>query len=320
MRFGPRKSVALALVCIALSALALASASPQVQWDEPPDLVLRPAAARTIAARSLPHTFRYELPSEQVKDRWIRAVDFRPGDSRVVQRAFFFVEKTGQWIGAWAPGQKMIPFPDTVAAILPVGSKIFMDVRYEPTESDTRDSSSLAIYFTDKKPLRPLSGIGVSSRVMVPASTPTFTLRKEFTIINDSYALAVRPEMLAAGRAVEITTLDPSGVSQVLLSIRNFNKDIQPPYVFDEPLFIAKGTRIVTVSSYQNYDADPTEDMFKLTMSLYPVGEVRPAMIPTAGRVAAPAPARRTTAVKKAPAKKAPVKKAPIKKTTPKKP
>lgn len=315
MRFGPPKSVAVALVCIVLSALALASASPQVQWAEPPDLVLKPLVARTIPGKGLPHNFRFEMPSEQVRDRWIRAVDFRPGDSRVVQRAFFYVEKTGQWIGAWAPGQQMIPFPDTVAAILPASSKVIMDVRYEPLETDVKDSSSMAIYFTDKKPLRPLSGIGVSSRVVVPASTSAFTLRKEFTIINDSFALAIRPEMLAAGRSVEITTMDPSGVSQVLLSVRNFNKDIQPPYVFEEPLFISKGTRIVTVSSYQNFDAEPTQDMFKLTMSLYPSGEVHPTLMPGTRRVV-----RKATPAKKAPVKNAPVKKAPAKKAPAKKP
>ncbi len=309
MRIGSVRMVTLAVVFVALLAVAPPVALLQSRWDEPPDLVLRPAAPRSIPAGTPSHTYRFELLAEQSRDRWIRAVDFRPGEPRAVQRAFFYIEKTGQWIGAWAPGQKMAPFPETVAANLPAGSKVIMEIRYQAADASVTDSSSLALYFTDRKPLRPLSGMGVHTKVIVPAATALFSLRKEFTLINDSYALALRPEMLAAGRSVEITTLDPAGISQVLLAVRAFNKDVQPPYVFEEPLFIQKGTRIVAVASYQNFDAEPSEDLFKLTMSMYPSDEVRPSVTPTPRR----APAKRAP-VKKAPVKKAPAKKVPARK------
>ena len=314
MKTETGRIVRLAVVFIALLALTLPDAISQNIWDEPPDLVLRPSAPHTIPAGSPVQTRRFEIAAEQAKDRWVRAVDFQPGDPRVVQRAFFHAGKTGQWLGAWVPGQKMVPFPETVAAILPAGSKIVMEVQYRSISEDVKDLSSIALYFTDKKPLRPLTGMSIESRVQIPPNSDLFTLRKEFTVIADSYALALRPEMLAAGRSVDITSMDPSGVSQVLLSVKKHDKDVRPPYVFEEPLFIPKGTRIVAMASYQNFDVEPTEDLFKLTVTMYPSTEYRPTNFER-NTVAARRPAARKPAVKKTvPARKAPAKKVPARK------
>jgi hypothetical protein len=93
------------------------------------------------------------------------------------------------------------------------------------------------LYFTDKKPLRPLTGIGVEAHVEVPAGGDLVRIKKEFAVIADSYALSVRPEMQTAGRSVEITMLDPSGVSQVLLKVEDFSKENGDAYIFEQPLF-----------------------------------------------------------------------------------
>ena len=94
-------------------------------------------------------------------DRWVRALDFKPGDRRVVRAAFFSIQETGQWLGAWVPGEKMVAFPDTVAAYLPAASKVIIEIHYQAIDHDVQDCSSLGLYFTDKKPLRPLTGMGV---------------------------------------------------------------------------------------------------------------------------------------------------------------
>src|SRR4051794_24961446 len=100
MKIGSGRFITMAFIAI----LAVSfSATSQEAWQQPPDQVLRPSVPRRIAAGTPPQAHRFSLGTDQVKDRWIRGIDFRPGDPRVVQRAFFYVEKTGQWIGAWLP-------------------------------------------------------------------------------------------------------------------------------------------------------------------------------------------------------------------------
>jgi hypothetical protein len=209
----------------------------------------------------------------------------------LVQSAYFYVDKTGQWLGGWTPSEKTIAFPDTVAAYLPSAAKVVIEIHYEPVTQDSEDCSSVGLYFTDKKPLRPLMGMGVQTPVQIPGGT-ALELKKEFTVIADSYAIAVQPEMEATGRSVEITAVEPSGTSQVLYGVKNFDREALAPHVFDQPIFIPKGTRIIVTASYQNRDPETAaEDKLKLTMSLYPSEEFRP----VAYDAVTGAPRRRTT-------------------------
>lgn len=293
---------------IAILGLTLQSAAAQ-RWEQPPDLVLHANSGNLQRdAGNDPQVRRYEISSEQIKDRWIRGIDFRPAEGSPVRSAFFYIDRTGQWLGSWMPGDKMASFPESVAAFLPSTSKIIVEV-HQSADAGPGDDQSLALYFTDKKPLRPLTGMGVEAHVEVPAGGDVVKIKKEFAVISDSYALAVRTEMKTAGRSVEISTLDASGQTQVLLTVADFENENGNPYVFEQPVFIPKGTRVVATATYQNSQPQTIEDLFKLTVSMYPSDEHRPISdIPTARRPAA----------RKAPAKKAPAKKStPAKKKSP---
>jgi hypothetical protein len=152
-----------------------------------------------------------------------------------------------------------------------------MDIHYLSVNQDSDDCSSIGLYFTDKKPLRPLLGMGIQTPVEIPGGK-ALELKKEFTVIADSYAIAVQPEMRAAGRSVEVTAVDPSGTSQVLYGAKNLNGRAQGPQIFQQPIFIPRGTRIVATASYRNSDPQTAaDDIFKLTMSLYPSAAFHPA-------------------------------------------
>jgi hypothetical protein len=300
------------ILSIAISAvifsfvLRAAAQQGSESWAESPDLILHASSDRIVRdAPADPFTDRFEISGGASKDHWIRAVEFHPGEPEAVRSAFFYIDKTGQWLGSWAPGEKMVSFPETVAALLPAMSKVILEVHYQTIPDENSADSSLALYFADRKPLRPLTEMGVETRVEVPATGERVTVKKEFMVISDSYAIAVRPEMQTSCRSLEVTMLDPSGRSEVLLSIPDFTAEQVDRYLFEQPVLIPKGSRIVATAAYQNSGTDETEDLFKLSVSMYPSNGSRPVSY---------APA------KKAPVRKAPVRKAPAKKTPAKKP
>src|SRR5262245_32098242 len=57
-------------------------------------------------------------------ERTIRALEYLPGDRRVVRAAFFTVQETGQWIGSWTPWYGFTKLPDGVGFRLPPGAHI----------------------------------------------------------------------------------------------------------------------------------------------------------------------------------------------------
>ena len=291
----------------------------QNEAPDQPDLILRLPAAVAVPAGGPNKIQRFRLGTDQSKDRWIRGFEFRPGDPRVVHSACFYVEKTGQWLGAWSPGQQLIEFPDTVAAYLPTGSNIIADINYQSIDTDAEDLSSLGLFFTDRKPLRPLTAIGVETRVEVPATGEIVRVQKELPVIADSYALGLNPEMKALGQSFEVSAIDPSGTSQVLLDVKEYKPDIQSAFTFDQPLMITSGTRIVATAFYRNDSSLVGEDLFKLTMTLYPSAEYHPVSYDAPARQIAPA---RTKTAKKpaAPKRPAPAKKKPVAKSKATKP
>src|SRR5215472_5162517 len=243
--------IVLAVGFILIVGLTLIAAGTP-SWEQPPDAILSPPPFIVHpSAQGLTH--RFEIPAGQPKDHWIRALQFQSCNPDLVKSAYFYIEKTGQWLGAWTPGGKIIAFPDTVAALLPSTSKVIVDIHYASVAEDVADCSTIGLYFTDKKPLRPLLGMGVQTPVQVPSGTG-LELRKEFTVIADSYAIALQPEMRAAGRSVEVTAVDPSGTSQTLYGDKNVNGGQPAPYAFAQPVFIPRGTRIIATASYQNAD------------------------------------------------------------------
>jgi hypothetical protein len=299
------------VIIVALISLCTSSASTaQNARKETADVVLRLPAPVTVPVGTVSKVHRVNLRPEQQRDRWIRAFHFEPGDARVVRCAFFYVERTGQWLGAWTPGQGVFEYPDTVAAYLPVGSSITVEIHYAGAASDVQDVSSLGLFFTETKPLRPLTEVGVASRVDVPLGPQPYRLHKEFTIISDSYALGLRPEMNSFGQSFEVATLDPSGASQVLLSVKEYRHDLQSAYTFEQPLFMAKGTRIMATALYRNEAVQLADDVFKLSMTLYPSAEYRLTSYDARPTVKART-AKRAAPAKKAPAKKRPAQKKP---------
>jgi hypothetical protein len=195
----------------------------------------------------------------------------------------------------------MIMYPDTVAALLPAGAKVILEIHYQSVDVDVNDLSSVGLYFTDRKPSRPLSGLGIETRVQIPPGNELFRLRKEFTVISDSYAIAMHPQTLSAARSLEIAALDTTGEPQVLLALNEIHGEGMP-YVFEQPVFMPKGTRIVATASYEAVQAQEIEDLFKLTMTIYPSDEFRAGDDP---RPAVKRPVKRPV-TKRAPAKKRP--------------
>src|SRR5262245_2865626 len=61
-------------------------------------------------------------------ERRIRALEYIPGDRRVVRAVFFTVQETGQWIGSWTPWHNFMEWPTSVALRLPAGSHIQAEI------------------------------------------------------------------------------------------------------------------------------------------------------------------------------------------------
>ena len=102
------------------------------QWDlGEPDLT-RPLSPNTIESGGGLSVVRTVVDLGLTSPRRVRAVQFMPGDRRVVRAAFFTIQETGQWIGAWTPWYGFIELPTAATLRLEPGAHVVAEIHYQP--------------------------------------------------------------------------------------------------------------------------------------------------------------------------------------------
>ena len=213
--------------------------------------------------------------------RFIRALEYMPGDRRVVRAAFFTLQETGQWLGSWTPWYGLTRLPAGVAYRLPAGSHIVAEIHYLGASERVVERGTLGLFFADTPPSpgfgeprrRVKSGVGpaphaASDLVLEAKGNPgQRTLHAQTRLAADTYALALRPELTTGVTSIEVSARKPNGGTEILLFAKDLPIDWPTPYIFTEPVFLPRGTRLSVIASYA--DAAPQPGEMRLTVSRY---------------------------------------------------
>ncbi|HYV38416.1 MAG TPA: redoxin domain-containing protein [Gemmataceae bacterium] len=140
----------------------------------------------------------FVLPAQLAEDKFVEAIEVRPGNPRVVHHALIFVDTAGKGrelekkqnvvgfkdphggneldkgpgyyagmgvgftptssLGGWAPGQLPRTLPDGTGILLPKGSDIVMQMHYHRNGKTEKDKTSIGLYFSKKKVERTFQG------------------------------------------------------------------------------------------------------------------------------------------------------------------
>jgi hypothetical protein len=208
-----------------------------------PDLA-RPLPANTIDPTASDHVRRTVVDLGLASERRIRAVEYLPGDRRVVRAAFFTVQETGQWIGSWTPWYGFVTLPSTAAYRLPAGAHITAEIHYRGAKERAVDQGALGLFFSQQQ------SASLVSDVVLEAAAPQARKSRAATRLNqDTYALALRPEFQPGVKSVEVTARKPGGGTEVLLFAKDIPLDWPTPYVFKNPVLLPRGTEL-SVTAY----------------------------------------------------------------------
>jgi len=226
-------------------------------------------ATNTIAPRQPSHIRRTVVDLGLASERWVRALEFKPGDRRVVRAAFFSLQETGQWLGSWTPWYGVTTLPEGTAFRVPAGSHVVAEIHYRGAEAQVEDRGTLGLYFAAAAPANRPSDLVLQTSGEVPANATAQKYRAATTLSADTYAVALRPELFPGAQAVEVAARKPDGGTQMLLLLKDILQDWPTPYIFKEPVLLSKGTELVVTSYYVNPDDKPRPGGVKLTVARY---------------------------------------------------
>jgi len=195
-----------------------------------------------------------------VSERQMRALEYQPGDRRVVRAATFSVEGTGQWLGSWTPWYGFVKLPDGVSARLPARSRIVADVHYRSTDRPVVDQGTLGLFFTPKPS-------AVSSDVVLEAKAiSSDKLRATTRLSRDTRVWALRPDLVPGIASIEVSARTPDGGTEILLLARNPGIEWPTPYIMNAPRLLRRGTEVSFVVQKPSASAG---GRIRLTMSRF---------------------------------------------------
>jgi hypothetical protein len=264
---------------------AAADAPPIPQREEgwelgKPDLVIQMSEPYPLPADG-PDVYRnFVIPIPTMRQRFVKGVELRPGNPRVVHHAFLRIDATddskrrdeqepGLGFGglhtpanaqspsghflSWQPGKRHLFVPPGLAWSLETNCDLVLQTHLRPSGKPEMLQSSVAFYFTDEAPTNTPFKIGLRSfGIDIPAGDASHAVRETYVLAADVEALGILPHAHYLGKAFEALATMPDGAQRRLLHIPQWNFDWQGDYRFDQPVFLPRGTTVSMIWHYDN--------------------------------------------------------------------
>lgn len=210
--------------------------------------------------------FPMTLTEEQLpEDRWIKAVEFRPG-SEVVHHIICTP------FGGIAPGNQPNVYRDGYSAKVTKGAQVTWNMHYNKEAGPGTgrwDQSSVGVKFypVGYQPKHVLTTIPLGPmQFTIPAGDPNFPGEASHTFEKDALINSMMPHMHYRGKAFHYELTYPDGRKETLLDVPRFDFNWQTVYRFKEPKFVPKGTVVKMTGWWDNsannpFNPDPTKNV-----------------------------------------------------------
>ena len=199
--------------------------------------------------------------------RRVRAIEYMPGDHRVVRAAFFSVQETGQWIGSWTPWYGYTVLPANAAIRVPAGAHIVAEIHYRSAKESVVDRGSIGLFFNDAATVRTVSDLVLDAKG-VPRSSAGERVSAQTRVAVATSVLALRPEVSQGATSIEVKARKPDGSTQILLFAKDMPQEWPTPYILKSPVTLPAGTILSATAHYDNAASAKTGGL-RVTLSRY---------------------------------------------------
>ena len=266
---------------------SILSRKPQAPRPSPPDLILRmkPYAIKGDGQED----FRYfHVPMNLKNDVWVEAIEFRPGNRKLLHHSRLMVDSTGtmtaidgmaedeprvadfqktrladEFLYGWVPGNDRVTFPVGSAKRIRAGSDLILNIHYSASPKSEQDQSEVWLYFAKKQVKDVVQTLTLTENDVtnqpfeLPANTkPTFYMN--YGPIRDTIRLlSVLPHMHWMGQSFRAFAITPAGEAINLVSIPAWAYKWQLTYFFRDLIILPKGSTIIAEAHYDNTDQNP---------------------------------------------------------------
>jgi peroxiredoxin len=212
---------------------------------------------------------RFRVPTNFKEDRWIERAEVRAGAPSVVHHVIVFIVPPGEvfWQGnprtpvlcGTAPGDMPLILRPGIAKKIPAGSDLVFEMHYTPNGLPAKDRSRVGLIFARQPPKFELRVAAIINPMFrIPPGDDNYKVEQSFVVPQDGYVLEFMPHMHVRGKDFLYEAIYPDGKKQILLSVPHYNFNWQSVYRLQEPIYVARGSKIHCVAHYDNSAQNPS--------------------------------------------------------------
>jgi mono/diheme cytochrome c family protein len=243
-----------------------------------PDVVFTTSEDFAIPATGvIPYQY-VRVPTNLTDDKWIQAIEIRPGANAQVHHVLAFTQPAGQPlspggalgptnIGGVTPNKPGLVYPEGVGRMLRGNSDIILQMHYTTNGTATTDRTRVGIIFAKQPPTKiAAGGMVLQPRFVIPAYDGNAEVKGTTTLKTDTVVTTLTPHMHVRGKDMIYIAHYPDGSSETLLSVPKYDFNWQITYELAKPKVLPAGTTVEVIAHYDNsaankFNPDPSKDV-----------------------------------------------------------
>ncbi|HWE96603.1 MAG TPA: hypothetical protein VG269_21770 [Tepidisphaeraceae bacterium] len=248
-----------------------------------PDLVVKMPEAYTVKAEGRDEFRIFVLPLNLTEDKYVEAVEYRPGNRKIVHHALLYLDTSGRakqlddadplpgyghggglgfmpsgGLGGWAPGVTPRRLPDGIGRLVKKGSDLVLQTHFHPSGKVETEQSTVGLYFAKKTPQKLfISTMQIAGRLDIPAGEKNYETSRSFVVPTDVKLAGVFPHAHLLCKEVQVTATLPDGKELSIIWIKDWDWDWQDEYLYQHPIDIPQGTKVFMRFRYDNSADNP---------------------------------------------------------------
>lgn len=235
-------------------------------------------------------TIRYQyvqIPTNFTEDKWVKAIEVRPGVRSVVHHILVFSKEPegkiaqppftpvvpkmpafgtndgdkspGVLIATTAPGTNAMTFTEGTALRIKTGSVLTFQIHYTANGKATEDKSSVGLIFAKEPPQQEMrTSAFMNPMFTLPPGDPNKEVDSAIEFNQDAHIHAIFPHTHVRGKDWSYQVVYADGRKEQVLSVPHYDFNWQTYYTFTKPLAMPKGSRLEAVAHYDNSENNPS--------------------------------------------------------------
>ena len=254
-----------------------------------PDQVFSMQEAYEVPASGTIDYQYVNIPTNLSEDKWIQAIEVRPGVRRAVHHVLVFAKdpvsaprpaafavlipkpvfnhpgddpdhlkpapntSPGTLIATFAPGTNAMTFAPGSALRIRAGTTLVLQLHYTAFGTAVSDQTRVGVIYAKEPPRQEIrSSAFMNVTLKLPAGSSDTEVDSAIQFLEDSHITAIFPHTHLRGKSWEYHMVYPDGRSEVVLTVPKYDFNWQTYYVFTEPLATPKGSRLEAFARYDN--------------------------------------------------------------------